>query len=77
MDLAGFLGTARAERFVEEPERTTTPGGTQTELTKQIRSLGVLWESAGLIVVGKRGNSRGAKGPFQLHVIQESSYSLG
>lgn len=34
-------------------------------------------EVGGLIVVKKRGNSRGAKGPNSFHVIQESSHSLG
>lgn len=64
MDPPGWLGTARAERSVEEPGRPSVwvePNVSGEEITSGRHA----WESAGLIVVGKRGNARGAKGPYR------------
>ncbi|MDT8366943.1 MAG: hypothetical protein RRA15_10690, partial [bacterium] len=42
-------------------------GGTQRTLRSHKRDVGTVWESAGFIVVRKRGNARGAKGPCRVH----------
>ena len=51
------------QRNLGGPARGMGPNGTGEDIT----SCGRVWESAGLIGAEKRGNSRGAKGPYQLH----------
>ena len=63
----GWMGTARVERLIEEPEDPRHVGGTQRGC-EAISNSAACRESAGPIGAEKRGNSRGAKRPYQLHV---------
>jgi len=64
-DLPGWLGTARVERSAEEPGR---PWRVEAEATNAAREYITAQrpgrESERPIVAEKRGNARGAKGPY-------------
>ena len=67
---SGWLESARGERLVEEP-------GKPCRAVKNRRDAGINnrdrpgWVTEGFVVARKRGNSRGAKGPYRRNVESE------
>jgi hypothetical protein len=70
-DLPGWLGTARRDRSVEEPGRPGRVGERKLEPTARGKLItggaDPGRESERPVVVKKRGNARGAKGPYWKH----------
>jgi hypothetical protein len=63
--LPGWLGTARVERSAEEPGRPYRVEAKATNARREyITGVAALRESERPIVAKKRGNARGAKGPY-------------
>lgn len=58
---------ARSEGKTEEPGRPMPLGSLSNLKWEEITILGGVWESDGSVVAGKRGNARGAKGPYMQH----------
>ena len=64
-DLPGWLGTARVERSAEEPGRPCRVGAEAANAPREyITAERPGRESERPIVAKKRGNARGAKGPY-------------
>jgi len=65
LDLPGWLGTARGDRAVEEPGRPCQVEARATNAPREnITAVRPGRESERPIVAKKRGNARGAKGPY-------------
>ena len=69
LDLPGWLGTARVDRSAEEPGRSGRVAG-NSQHRQGIHNLcgGPHRKTERPIVARKRGNARGAKGPYCKHV---------
>ena len=68
LGLPGWLGSARVNRSVEEPGRPGGMGERPNRVWESIAAHGFHRESERPIVAKKRGNARGAKGPYWKHV---------
>jgi hypothetical protein len=67
-DLPGWLGTARVDRLAEEPGRPCRVGANATNAPRKYITVARPGrESERPILAKKRGNARGAKGPYCKH----------